>query len=850
MYPENSFLFDAYSDPPTATLQRIKAITTGSLPTFVDIGSNFGGSSILEDSIIARLKAAGKRLAFMGDDTWMTVFPDSFNPNMTHPFDSFNVEDLHTVDRGVIANLCPLLAAPTPSFDFLIGHFLGVDHVGHRVGPEHISMKDKLQEMNSVLERVVEMLDDDTLLVVLGDHGMDRSGDHGGDGDLETSSALWIYSKSRKLSQASSGEDIPLVMTPKKTFPGSSVPHRRVQQIDLVPTLSLLLGLPIPFNNLGTVIPELFNRESLLSRALSINVAQIKDYLDAYRSSASGGELDASWSSLTRSWTGASTTQQQYEFTRLALETCRSLWAQFNAVRMGMGLILLGVGALTTWSIYSTDLSPSVTSNSLLKGGYGLVAGLALGLTSFPLIKSSSMFADISLSDHTLFLSTLFSCIPILVTSFASSSIAAPSLATALQVLFPILLLVLHSLAFLSNSFTFWEDRLAPFLLVSSILPFVVKGFTAPTARLRSRIFGFSLAFSLCIRLMAISTVCREEQQPYCHVTFYSSSSTPTSPLFIRLLALPVAYGLPLFIQRMLAISRSDAGIAKLFLLGILRISLLSSAAAWLLEWVDSARLLEGSGWNNDSPRTARTMATWVACFVITFVGTVLWYLVPMCLDIKQEEGTADEQQLAAATLASAPKTRQIKIIGFANAFGAPYVLFYSIPFALVFASTQLTGQVVLALSMVALLAYLEVVDSVRDVRALEAAFSSATPSAILNNPNLFGASSSSPSSSSFPSPSIRFAEIVPIALLGIQTFYSTGHQAVISSIQWKSAFILTKELKYPWNALQIASHFMRKYHAPFNALNEHERPSGLKASSIPSPPSSQTKSQDVAVAE
>ena len=32
-----------------------------------------------------------------------------------------------------------------------------------------------------------------------------------------------------------------------------------VQQVDLVPTLSLLLGLPIPFSNLGTVITDLFN---------------------------------------------------------------------------------------------------------------------------------------------------------------------------------------------------------------------------------------------------------------------------------------------------------------------------------------------------------------------------------------------------------------------------------------------------------------------------------------------------------------------------------------------------------------------------------------------------------------
>lgn len=56
-----SFLFNAFSDPPTTTLQRIKGLTTGSLPTFVDMGSNFGASSILEDSIIQQLRAAGKK---------------------------------------------------------------------------------------------------------------------------------------------------------------------------------------------------------------------------------------------------------------------------------------------------------------------------------------------------------------------------------------------------------------------------------------------------------------------------------------------------------------------------------------------------------------------------------------------------------------------------------------------------------------------------------------------------------------------------------------------------------------------------------------------------------------------
>ena len=83
---------------------------------------------------------------------------------------------------------------------------------------------------------------------------MDHKSDHGDDGDLEFSAGLWIYLKGSALS----ARDVPTSHLPHKTFPSEPSPHRSMQQIDLVPTLSLLLGLPIPFNNLGTVIPELF----------------------------------------------------------------------------------------------------------------------------------------------------------------------------------------------------------------------------------------------------------------------------------------------------------------------------------------------------------------------------------------------------------------------------------------------------------------------------------------------------------------------------------------------------------------------------------------------------------------
>ena len=52
----NGKLFQSFADPPTTTMQRLKGLTTGSIPTFIDISSNFASYEIDEDNIIGKLK--------------------------------------------------------------------------------------------------------------------------------------------------------------------------------------------------------------------------------------------------------------------------------------------------------------------------------------------------------------------------------------------------------------------------------------------------------------------------------------------------------------------------------------------------------------------------------------------------------------------------------------------------------------------------------------------------------------------------------------------------------------------------------------------------------------------------
>ena len=96
-------------------------------------------------------------------------------------------------------------------------------------------------QVNEVVRHVSRSLPADCVLFVMGDHGMTMTGDHGGDSRDEVSAALFVYGKNLDFGSSN------------KT--AASV----VDQVDLVPTFSLLLGIPIPFSNLGRVIRGLWS---------------------------------------------------------------------------------------------------------------------------------------------------------------------------------------------------------------------------------------------------------------------------------------------------------------------------------------------------------------------------------------------------------------------------------------------------------------------------------------------------------------------------------------------------------------------------------------------------------------
>jgi ethanolaminephosphotransferase len=76
--------FIAKATTPTVTLPRLKALTAGTPPVFFDFLANLDEKSDMQkddegsDSWVKQLYIAGKRMVFLGDDTWLRLFPKHY----------------------------------------------------------------------------------------------------------------------------------------------------------------------------------------------------------------------------------------------------------------------------------------------------------------------------------------------------------------------------------------------------------------------------------------------------------------------------------------------------------------------------------------------------------------------------------------------------------------------------------------------------------------------------------------------------------------------------------------------------------------------------------------------------
>ncbi|KAI9641559.1 major facilitator super transporter protein [Ciborinia camelliae] len=250
--------FTAHATSPTITMPRIKAITTGSIPSFLDVILNFAESDTssslaTQDTWLAQMKAKGEgKMVMYGDDTWLKLFPETFD--RADGTSSFFVSDFTEVDNNVTRHVPEELMKD--DWNTMVLHYLGLDHIGHKAGPRSPNMIPKQQEMDGIVRLIYENMETkdylrSTLLVLCGDHGMNDAGNHGGSAPGETSPALVFMSpKLKGLERERQRFEAPAPFEEEFQY------YKTVEQSDIAPTLGALLGFPVPRNNLGAFIDD------------------------------------------------------------------------------------------------------------------------------------------------------------------------------------------------------------------------------------------------------------------------------------------------------------------------------------------------------------------------------------------------------------------------------------------------------------------------------------------------------------------------------------------------------------------------------------------------------------------
>ncbi|MCL4122734.1 UNVERIFIED_CONTAM: hypothetical protein GTU68_026925 [Idotea baltica] len=403
--------------------------------------------------------------------------------------------DLDSLDNDVLSHLYEEIESP--DWDFIIAHFLGVDHCGHRYGPNHPQMEVKLRQMNQVVANVSAMIEEDSLLVVIGDHGMTSTGDHGGDSEKEIESALFFYSPSLHL----------------RSEDGTNVDS--VSQIDLVPTLASLVGVPIPFSNLGKVIEQVVDVSHVSNCSVQdiiyLNYQQVQRYLNLYKLDHEFPEdfwqqLKAISKSIDEEKINAKKKLLMVQFLTLARSMCQEVWVKFDIFNIILGLISFSCLLLSIVCIL-----PKRASTILLHFRHTLIIFLLVnslyGISLFFVQKRLNLIVSLCFMFFSLI---VFKTIPPYGCNFSS-----------------LVFVSLMGLGSFSNSFVVVEDLVCSYLFLS-LLTFSIGGFLfqkfkiylkSKPQRLSSHfsyydlvLFSLLLAIFSCVRFSRMFLMCREEQ--------------------------------------------------------------------------------------------------------------------------------------------------------------------------------------------------------------------------------------------------------------------------------------------------------------------------------------------------
>ena len=210
------------------------ALVTGAWPEVSGVTNNSAFEPPPIQSLFSLARQRGIESAVIGTGFWRQAFDGQIDAIHTFadPPESMEPEDLIAWQNQACDEALERLGAASAGLR-VVGLLAG-DDAGHEYGGESGSYRDVTAAVDRCLARLVDRLGQDATFVAVSDHGhVDRWG-HGGHGGEEPEVLYAPF--------AMAGQGV------RRADPFDA------ELVDIAPTLSVLLGLPIPANSQGRVL--------------------------------------------------------------------------------------------------------------------------------------------------------------------------------------------------------------------------------------------------------------------------------------------------------------------------------------------------------------------------------------------------------------------------------------------------------------------------------------------------------------------------------------------------------------------------------------------------------------------
>jgi hypothetical protein len=238
---------------PALSMPGWTAIGTGAWPEQSGITSNFTAKTVVLDTLFTAAQREGLTTALVGGQAWHQLYGRAVDIRQ-----AFAQSDLYpgteqaavlSGDRAVTALALDALRAEP---NLVIIHLLGPDTVAHYRGAVGAAYAESVANADEQLAAILAALDlQRAALLVTADHGHLDQGGHGGREPVVLR--------------------VPLVAAGRGIRPGQ---YPDAEQIDIAPTVAVLLGSAIPAHNQGSILLDQIDAPEAVQATRAVDLAR------------------------------------------------------------------------------------------------------------------------------------------------------------------------------------------------------------------------------------------------------------------------------------------------------------------------------------------------------------------------------------------------------------------------------------------------------------------------------------------------------------------------------------------------------------------------------------------------